>query len=167
MPGRDNRFTIYDAMEKAGIFDSNPANNYSRDPTDGHSLYTGPVPYPKMLYHPLGEEKVTVPGEILSTAFGPKLVGEQRELIWQIVNNEAEDVAAAAAGWHDHPSKAIRARIEKLIETSQFSEAETAKLLKSIPTMSSDSRIKDLEAEIARLTGAREKEQALREADAA
>ncbi len=163
--GRDNRFTIFDAMEKAGAFDSNPANTYSRSPTDGSSLYTGPIEYPKMLYHPLGEEKITVPAELLQTPMGPKAVGEQRELIWKIVNSKAEHDEAIAEGWWDHPAKAIRARVEKLIDESNLSDAETKALLKTIPVMSSDSRIKDLEAEIERLTNARADEQAARAAD--
>lgn len=165
MAGRANRFTIYDALEQKGYFDSNPANSYARSPTDGSSLYTGPQEFPKMLYHPQGEEKIIVPGEILNTPLGAKMVGEQRELIWAIVNNEAENKALAAEGWHDHPAKAVRARIEKLIEGSQFTEAETKKLLATIPVMSSGSRITELEAEIARLTSARDSEQTLRKAD--
>jgi hypothetical protein len=169
MPGRDNRFTIYDALEKSGYFDKNPANSYARDTTDGSSLYKGPVSYPKMFYHPLGEEKITVPAEVISTPMGAKEVGEQRELIWQLANSAAEDKALRADGWWDHPAKAIRARveahIERLSEIGKMDDKTRAKLLATIPTMSSDQRIKDLEAEITRLTGQREDEQALRTHD--
>lgn len=154
--GRDNRFTIYDALEKAGYFDKNPANSYARDPVDGSQLYKGPVPYPKMLYHPEGEERITVPAEIVSTPMGAKEVGEQRELIHQIVSNEAEDKAAAADGWHDHPAKAIRARVmahvSGLEAAGKLDPRTKQALLSSIPNMGSTARISELEAEIARLT---------------
>lgn len=146
----NNRFTIYDALEHAGFFSKNPANPASRD-ADGMPLYTGPVPYPKMLYHPDGEEKIIVPAEIIATPLGAKEVGEQRELINKIVQNEADDVIAQADGWHDHPSKAIRVRVEKKIADGNFTEKEINKLLASIPTMSSSTRIADLEKEIERL----------------
>ena len=167
---RGNRFTIYDALEKAGYFDVNPANSYARSPTDGSSLYKGPIEYPKMLYHPLGEEKITVQAEVLATPLGPKEVGEQRELIWQIVNTPAEEKAALSEGWHTHPAKAIRARVEaqisRLAEEDKLDDKTKAKLLASIPVMSSDQRIKDLEAELARLTSVHASEAAARAEDA-
>lgn len=169
MAGRDNRFTIYDALEKSGYFDKNPANSYARDPVDGSSLYKGPSPYPMMLYHPAGEQRITVAAEVVSTPMGAKEVGEQRELIWQIVPDAASERALRAEGWHDHPAKAVRARIEAHIEglsaAGKLDEKTRLALLASIPTMSSDQRIKDLEAEITRLTGQRESEQSLIEAD--
>lgn len=152
---RDRMFTIYDALEKAGIFDANPANSFSRDKTTGASIYTGPQEYPKMLYHPEGEQQVTVPGEVLMTPFGPKLVGEQKETLWMTVQNPVEEAAAAAEGWHDHPAKAIGARVRNLIASSNFTPAEEAKLLKTIPMIVSD-KIKDLEAQIAALLAERD-----------
>lgn len=166
---RQNRFTIYDALEKAGYFDLNPANSFSRNPTDGSSLFQGPVEYPKMLYHPEGETRQTVAPELLSTPLGPKEVGEQRELIWQIVNSPAEEKALTSDGWHTHPAKAIRARVEALIsrlaDEDKLDDKTKAKLLASIPTMSSDQRIKDLEAELARLTAVHSAEAAQRAED--
>lgn len=153
MAGRANRFTIYDALEKSGYFDSNPANAFSQSPVDQSSLYKGPVEFPKMLYHPLGEEKITVPGEVLSTPSGPKLVGEQREMLTIIVNNLAEGSAAAAEGWHDHPAKAMKARVEAWISASpDMTDLQKDKLLKSVPAITSNDRIRQLEMELARLT---------------
>ncbi len=155
---RANRFTIYDALEANGVFDANPANSFSRDKATGENLYKGPVAYPKMLYHPEGEEKIIVPGEVITTPLGAKMVGEQKELINRIVTSIAEDEEAQAEGWHDHPAKAIRARVELKIAQGNFNEKETATLLRAIPTMSSSTRIADLEAEIARLQALRESE---------
>lgn len=169
MPGRDSRFTIYDALEKAGYFDKNPANTYARDATTGASLFTGAVEYPKMLYHPLGDQKSIVEAEIMSTPMGAKMVGEQRELIWQIVQNPAEEKALRADGWHDHPAKSIRARveayIEKMTDQDELDDRTRKALLASIPTMGSNQRIADLEREIARLTGVRQSEEDLKAVD--
>ena len=146
------RFTIYDAMEGRGVFSSNPANPGSRD-NDGNDLYTGPVPFPKMVYHPEGEERITTPAEMVLRAGQYVPVGEQRELINKTVNNQAEFDAAIAEGWHDHPAKAVEARVNGLIEAGNLTEKEIKALLASIPKLSpSVNRIKELEAEIARLT---------------
>lgn len=106
---RDNSFTIYDVMEKKGAFSSNPANTSSYDPVTNAGLYRGPVPFPKMLYHPKGESRVTVPAEVVMGPYGPTRNSEQRELISKIVNDEAELAAALAEGWHQHPADAIAA----------------------------------------------------------
>lgn len=105
----DNIFTIYDLMEKAGMFRSNPANIDSIDKATRVSLYKGPVQFPKMLYHPKGETRITVPAEIISTPFGAKMVGEQKELISKIVESAEEEAVLKHLGWHDHPAKAIHA----------------------------------------------------------
>ena len=136
MARRANRFTIYDAMEAKGVFEANPANADSRD-LDGQSLYQGPVTYPKMLYHPQGLERVTVPAEIIVTPLGPQRVNEQKELIWQIVASLKEEKELLSAGWHDHPSKAIRARL--LAEGKDTS---------GVPDISSDQKIQDQEQQI-------------------
>lgn len=154
-----NRFTIYDALAKNGYFDANPANSYSRDKTTGDSLYQGPVEFPKALFHPEGEERIIVAAEIIMTPMGPKAVGEQRELIFQIVPNKKEEDALRAEGWWDHPAKAVRRRVELFIEKNeQLPEKEKKKLLGAIPSISSDARIKELERELARLTSAPEAE---------
>jgi hypothetical protein len=148
---RENRFTIYDALEKTGLFDQNPANTYARDKTTGATLYAGPVEYPKMLYSPSGEERIVVPAEVISTPMGPKEVGEQKELVHQVVTSREEEEALLTEGWHDHPAKAIKARIEAGIAAGTLDKSA----LRKIPLMGSDERIKTLEAEIARLTGLR------------
>ena len=132
MARRSNRFTVFDMMEAKGVFEANPANVDARD-QNGASLYSGPVPYPKMFYSPTGERKITVPAEIITTPMGPKMVGEQSELIYEIVNDSAGEARLRAAGWHDHPAKAIAAAGG------------------IAPAMSSDSRILELEAQIAKL----------------
>lgn len=106
---RNKRYTIYDAMEDKGIFAQNTANSSARDEQSGVSTYAGPVEYPKMLYHPKGEQVVIVPAEIIETPMGPKRVGEQRELVYQVVESSAQERALRAEGWHDHPAKAIAA----------------------------------------------------------
>jgi hypothetical protein len=102
------RFTVFDVMEAKGVFKKNPANIGSQD-ANGAALYSGPVQYPRMMYHPDGKERVIQAGEIVVTPMGPQRIMEQREIIHQIVNNYAEEQAAVAAGWHTHPSNAIRA----------------------------------------------------------
>lgn len=151
---RKVRFTIYDALEAAGFFDNNPANTFARD-KDGMNLYKGPVEYPKMLYHPRGEEVITVPAEIVATPLGAKLVGEQKKLISKIVENAEQDEAAQAEGWHDHPAKAIRARIQLKIKAGELTEDA----LKNLPVAGTTTQIKDLEAEIAKLQAALGKQQ--------
>ena len=110
MRGMQRNFhTRYHVMEATGVFDTNPANPTARD-VDGMSLYQGPVQYPKMLYHPKGAERITVPGEaVLSPGGRESIVGEQRELINRIVNSQAEEAEALAEGWHTTPAKAIAA----------------------------------------------------------
>jgi hypothetical protein len=99
---RKNRYTIFDLMDDRGVFEKNPANAVSPQ-------YAGPIPYPKMLYHPMGELRVTQKSETLMTPYGPKEVGEQKELISRIVQDAEEEEVARAEGWHDHPAKAIAA----------------------------------------------------------
>ncbi len=149
-----HRFTIYDKMQGDGYFSANPANPDSRDPTTGDSIYQGPVEFPKMLYHPEGEEKIIVPAEIITTPLGPKAVGEQRELIYEIVQNKAEEAVLLAEGWHTHPAPAMRRRVELFIEANpEISEKDKAKMLKAIPGVSRVDRVKELEEELHRLTG--------------
>jgi hypothetical protein len=102
------RFTVYDVLEAKGVFKKNPANVNSQD-EQGATLYTGPVYYPRMIYHPTGEERIIQEGEVINTPFGPKVIMQQREMIWRIVNNAAEEAEATAAGWHLHPAEAMRA----------------------------------------------------------
>lgn len=151
---RGKRYTIYDALEAAGWFDANPANTYARDNTTGQSLFKGAHEYPKMLYHPLGEEEIIREGEPEIN----KITGrwEQRSIVknilHQLVNNKAEEQAAEAEGWHNHPALAIRARVENYIqETPGLSDKEKSLVRKQIPAIASVDRIRQLEEEIARL----------------
>lgn len=105
---KTTRFTIYDVLDSKGVFESNPANAGSRN-HEGLALYAGPVEFPKMMYHPEGKERVVVPAELLMTPIGPKEVGEQRELISQVVNSPAEEKTLADQGWHRHPAAAMAA----------------------------------------------------------
>lgn len=125
-----NRFTIYDRMEHDGVFEKNPANSQAKD-QDGHSLYQGPVEYPKMFYHPEGKTKVTVPAEVVSTPEGPARRGEQREILWRLATGPGDEKALREAGWHDHPAKAMAA----------------AGL--EAPPMGAGERIRELEAQLA------------------
>ena len=102
---KPNRFTIYDMMEAKGMFDNNPANAGAID-SDGapiHQIFE----YPKMLYHPNGETRIIVPGEWISTPGGAKFVGEQKEIIWQIVNSTEEETLLVSQGWHTSPGGAV------------------------------------------------------------
>jgi len=103
-----NRFTIYDAMEHRGDFRKNPANVGARD-DDGTALFTGPIAFPKMLYHPEGKTKVTEPGEEVFTPFGPKVLNRKEEIISVVVKNAQEEKKYLDLGWHRHPAKAIEA----------------------------------------------------------
>lgn len=100
MAARDKRFTIYDMMEAKGIFEANPANQSSPE-------YSKPIEYPKMMYHPTGQTRVTTPAEIIVTPLGPKAVGEQRELVSKIVSSETEEIDLLSQGWHLHPADSI------------------------------------------------------------
>lgn len=102
------RFTVFDVLEARGEFRKNPANAGAQT-EQGEILYTGPHEFPKMVYHPLGEERIVVPGEVITTPLGPKVIGEQRELIHKIVYNSSQEEEALKAGWHGHPSESIEA----------------------------------------------------------
>jgi hypothetical protein len=104
-----SRYTVYDAMEAKGVFEANPANAASRDPDTGASLYSGPVEFPKMLYHPSGERRITEQATAVSTPFGPKLLGEKREMISKVVKTPAEEAELLEAGWHKTPQRAMAA----------------------------------------------------------
>lgn len=102
--------TIYGVMERRGVFASNPAN-VGATSEDGQNLYLGPQPYPKMLYHPQGEMRVLVRGELVKDVAGDvHLVGQQTEIIHRVVANRKEHEELRKLGWHDHPAKALEAR---------------------------------------------------------
>lgn len=130
---KETRYSIFDVLDARGVFDDNPANQQADAERDGTPFRTWPNKFPKMLYHPKGEMKVTRQAEILVTPMGPKFVNERKEMIHAIAANAAEEAALRAKGWHDHPAKALAAG------------GGVA------PPMSAAERIDDLEAEIARL----------------
>jgi len=103
---KGHRFSIYDAMEAQGVFDANPANSFARDPVTGQSLYTGPQEYPKMLYHPTGDEMQVTPGEEISGPYGPKTLNVHFEMIHRIVGSKDKEDEWLAKGWRTHPTRA-------------------------------------------------------------
>lgn len=144
------RFTIYDAMEQNGVFASNPANPGARD-NDGNNIHQF-AEYPKMLYHPEGEERVVVPAEIVMTPLGPRENNEQKELIHKVVNSSEEEKVLRAEGWLGHPAEAMRVRVEAFIAASNLTEKQQKVLLASIPKIAiSSNREQELMDEIAKL----------------
>src|SRR5258705_5382316 len=145
MARRQNaRFSIYDALDANGYFDGGPQAKFPGNPANAeHADYKGPVEYPRMFYHPEGKERVVVPAEIIETPMGAKLVNEHRELICAIAADAAEAAKFRAAGWHDHPAKA------------------NAKAGRAVAPQTASDKIAELEAEIRRLTAARNSEQAI------
>lgn len=111
MPRQAKTFTIFDVMDRKGYFDSNPANAQATS-ADGQPLYLGPVKYPMMLYHPEGLEQVSVPGTWEQTPNGTQYLGEKKEIIFQLVENEADELKLRSEGWHEHPAQAIAAAQE-------------------------------------------------------
>lgn len=109
MARRRQIFTVFDKLEQDGYFESNPANPDSRGP-QGQILYKGPVKFPRMVYHPQGLEKIIVAAIPQMTALGPKMMGEQRELISKVCETETEYTEAKAAGWLDTPAESIAKR---------------------------------------------------------
>lgn len=105
---KNKRFTIYDAMEAAGEFAKNPANREAMN-EDGSSAYVKQE-FPKMLYHPKGEERILFAGKKELVNGEMVKVGEVRELIHKLVHNEQELEAALAEGWHRRPGDANSAR---------------------------------------------------------
>jgi len=140
-----DRFTVYDAMEASGAFLSNPANPNSRD-AQGRSLYKGPVKFPMMLYHPRGEERISVHGTRERTSYGTvEVFGEQWEIVSREVASEEELSEALAEGWHKHPAMAIK------VANETWRKEQGLKPL-PVPPISAGSLIADLEEQNKRLT---------------
>ena len=140
-----DRFTVYDAMAASGYFDSNPANAGARD-KDGRSLYSGPVKFPMMLYHPRGEEEIIIQGTMEKTAWGTvEKFNEQWDLIHKVVSSEEELAEALAEGWHKHPAFAIK------VANETWRKEQGLKPL-PVPPISAGSRIADLEEQNKKLT---------------
>jgi hypothetical protein len=103
---RNKRLSRFDLMEQSGAFAKNPANPDSIS-EDGVPLYKGPLPYPKMMYHPQGEKHEISPGEMALIRGKEVVVGQLFELIYRVVENEEEEAAARAEGWWDTPGESI------------------------------------------------------------
>ena len=134
---RENIHTVYDRMRAKGMFSSNPANEGSRDPNTGESLYKGPVPFPKMLYHPQGKKRVTSPEVVVPGPAGATTVPAQYEIINKIVQNKAEYEEALKAGWQEHPADSFWAGLSE--EERQYVEK---------PAKSAQTRINSLEQQL-------------------
>lgn len=108
------RFTIYDALESAGVFSANPANAGARKP-DGTSLYKGPVEYPKMMYFPQQVVIVPASAEVGSLAgqYSGMSLNEQKALKDRVVNDAEEEEQAVSEGWVHTPIEAIEGLNEK------------------------------------------------------
>ena len=156
---QNKRFTIYDGMAARGVFASNPANVGAVN-EQGEQIYRGPVEYPKMFYHPTGEEEVIRHGTWEDTKLGPKYLGEQTAIISRMAKSEEEEKILVGEGWHDHPAKAI-------IAGNKIRSAE-GKPLRPVPPMGSDVRAKELASEVSGLQAELERLKAqLAERDAA
>ena len=138
-----SRYTIYDSMEARGVFAKNPANMDSHS-ENGESLYTGPVEYPKMFYHPLGKEEILRPAHQEASPVGPITVPAVVQVINKIAKNEDDEKRLRQHGWHDHPAKALRAKLL----ASGLSEAEVDEIA---PKVSAGETIDSLRRQIAKL----------------
>ena len=133
------RYSVYDHMERKGVFRVNPANVDSRD-SEGKTLYKGPQPYPKMFYHPEGEEKTLVPEHVEIDRGREMVIPAKYELIAEIAESPEAERTLRAAGWYDHPSKAIEAANKRL-------KAE-GKKLKAVPLRGLDQVAQGLQGEV-------------------
>ena len=138
MARQSKRYSIYDVMEEKGVFEANPANSYSMD-HEKQSLYKGPIEYPKMFYHPTGEERVLNPGtmELINGQY--VLMGRLMEVTWKIAQTPAEEKTLRKDGWHDHPSLALVAGG------------------KSAPIKASPERLSEIDRQIALLTAEKDR----------
>lgn len=135
-------FTIYDVLTQKGAFSSNPANAGAMD-KEGQSLYSGPIEYPKMMYHPTGAYRVTKAREAQMTVMGPIWTNEHKEIISEVATSRDEEVRLRRAGWHDHPAKAIAA-----------GGGEAPPMSSSAHTNALEKQIAELSAQLAKLQGA-------------
>lgn len=137
MWGQPKRFSVYDLMDAKGVFKSNPANAGATT-QHGVPIYRGPVKYPRMMYHPTGEEQVVVPEKRDTNAFGHVTITPAvKEVKYILIYSAEEERQVVEAGWHFHPAAAIEA-------------ANDPK--RPVPPRSSVARVVDLEDELARKT---------------
>jgi hypothetical protein len=102
MAKKNRIYSVFHAMDDAGMFDNNPANQ-SAGP-----LYRKQQ-FPRMVWHPEGETRVTQEAEEIETKSGVKFVGEKREIIYRVANNRREYDRLLQDGWHAHPAGAMKA----------------------------------------------------------
>lgn len=132
----DLRGTPYHRMDEAGWFSGNPANVGSQDEA-GNNAYKGPIPYPKMLYHPEGLFRETNPGQKVRDVDGSVMViGRQEELVNRIVATAKDHRVALAEGWHETPAQALAAGVA------------LGKYQRDVPISTSVERIHSLETQI-------------------
>ena len=136
-----NRFTIYDAMEAKGVFALNPANIDARD-SEGAAIYEK-AEYPKMFYSPKGEERVTEPARIEPSPVGPQTIPARFEMISRTAKDLKEEKELRAAGWHDHPAKALAAA-GKIAPAFAPGEAEISDLKAQIAKLQDQLATKEL-----------------------
>ncbi len=105
---RKTRYTVFDMLDEKGEFEKNPANAISPQ-------YTGPVEFPKMLYHPEGKRRVTVPEQKVATPIGVTTIPAQYEMIYTIAKDKEEEKVLVGKGWHLHPSKAMQAAGDEVL----------------------------------------------------
>lgn len=65
--------------------------------------------FPKLMYHPTGEEEVLTHGTLENTLYGPELRNQQTAVKNRTVRNAAEEAAAKEEGWHLTKAEAIAA----------------------------------------------------------
>jgi hypothetical protein len=114
-------YSIYHAMEDRGVFEQNKANAQAVN-NDGLSTYSGPVEYPKMLYHPKGEEYCVSQGimivdrdnrPVYDEKGNPKYAGSVFAIKNRVVDTLEEEETLKAEGWHYTEGDALRANPDK------------------------------------------------------
>lgn len=128
--------TIYDAMEQKGVFRSNPAN-VDAIGDDGIPMYKK-ANFPRMYYHPKGEQEVYEKSVMQITPWGPQPSPERKRLITRVAKDEAEGADLEAEGWWRHPAQADAVREGKPVpETPEEASARVQR--------GKDDRIAELE----------------------
>jgi hypothetical protein len=125
-------YSVYHAMEDRGVFDSNKANVHAVN-NDGVSIYEGPVPYPRMLYHPKGEQFVISQGIMVTDRDSRPVVDENGKIKyagtttgtkWIQVDNEEQEAEMLGQGWHRTEAQALRSNPELTHKAPKKSQAE-------------------------------------------
>lgn len=137
---REHRHTAYDAMDAAGVFKGNLANRQSKQFKKAE--------FPKMVYHPQGERRVTTKGRREYIGGEWMLLGQQTAIVDKIANDAREYEELRAAGWHDHPAKAIAASGKQApaMGGAASTDAEEAALLARKAKLQKD--IKEMEVAV-------------------